>query len=416
MPERQHVDRARKGLHVGLAMHSVLPRGGVIHTLELATALARQGVAVTVFAPVEPGQTLFRPLPDGLPLRLQALPMPRPNGTLLADQVGERIAALRAALPAAAARAGVDVLHVQDSLNGAALAQSPPAMPWLRTVHHLDDFADARLDAWQAMAWQRAQAVCCVSDTWFDQLRARPEAPPVHRVFNGVDLQRFRPGPVAEDAAALSALPAAGLDDAPLLLALGGVEARKNSARLLRAFARLRREVPQAAHARLLVAGGASLLQHGAEQQRWQLALADSGLAEGPAQPVWRTGPLPDAAIAALMRRARLLAMPSLNEGFGLVALEALACGTPVLVSRRAPFTEHLAASPGVSWCEPEDDTSLALGLARAWTQPRLAQPPAVCHTHSWARSALAHLQVYRQCLASAAPSILSHNPAPCLP
>ncbi|RDI23376.1 glycosyltransferase-like protein [Pseudacidovorax intermedius] len=416
MPERQHVDQARAGLHVGLAMHSVLPRGGVIHTLELATALAQQGVAVTVFAPVEPGQILFRPLPDGLALRLQALPMPRPNGTLLADQVGERIAALRAALPAAAARAGVDVLHVQDSLNGAALAQRPPAMPWLRTVHHLDDFTDARLDAWQAMAWQRARAVCCVSDTWFDQLRARPEAPPVHRVFNGVDLQRFRPRPVAEDAAALSALTAAGLDDAPMLLALGGVEARKNSARLLRAFARLRREVPQAARARLLVAGGASLLQHGAEQQRWQAALADCGLDEGAGRPVWRTGPLPDAAIAALMRRARLLAMPSLYEGFGLVALEALACGTPVLVSRRAPFTEHLTGSPGVSWCEPEDEASVALGLARAWTQPRLPQPPAVCHTHSWARSARAHLQVYRQCLASTLSSLASQDPAPCLP
>ncbi|MFP5477719.1 MAG: MSMEG_0565 family glycosyltransferase [Gammaproteobacteria bacterium] len=416
MPERRQVGQAREDLHVGLAMHSVLPRGGVIHTLELANALAGQGVTVTVFAPVEPGQSLFRPLDQGLPLRLHAIPMPRPTGTLLADQVGERIGALRAALPAAAARAGVDVLHVQDSLNGAALAQSPPAVPWLRTVHHLDDFADARLEAWQSMAWQRARAICCVSDTWFDQLRARPEAPPVHRVFNGVDLQRFRPGPVAEDAAALSALTAAGLDDAPMLLALGGVEARKNRARLLHAFARLRREVPQAARARLLVAGGASLLQHGAEQQRWQLALADSGLAEGPGQPVWRTGPLPDAAIAGLMRRARLLAMPSLNEGFGLVALEALACGTPVLVSRRAPFTEHLAGSPGVSWCEPEDDTSLALGLARAWSQTRLTQPPAVCQTYSWARSAVAHLQVYRQCLASATPSTPSRDPAPCLP
>lgn len=416
MPERQQVAQAGEDLHVGLAMHSVLPRGGVIHTLELANALARQGVAVTVFAPVEPGQSLFRPLPGGLPLRLHAIPMPRPTGTLLADQVGERIGALRATLPTAAARAGVDVLHVQDSLNGAALAQSPPAMPWLRTVHHLDDFTDPRLDAWQAMAWQRARAVCCVSDTWFDQLRARPEAPPVHRVFNGVDLQRFCPGPVAEDAAALSPLTDAGLDDAPLLLALGGVEARKNSARLLGAFARLRREVPQAAHARLLVAGGASLLQHGAEQQRWQAALADCGLDEGAGRPVWRTGPLPDAAITALMRRARLLAMPSLYEGFGLVALEALACGTPVLVSRRAPFTEHLTGSPGVSWCEPEDEASVALGLARAWTQPRLPQPPAVCHTHSWARSARAHLQVYRQCLASPPSSLASQDPTPCLP
>ncbi|WP_038211105.1 MSMEG_0565 family glycosyltransferase [Xenophilus azovorans] len=401
------------GPHVGLLMHSVLPRGGVVHTLELAIALARAGTRVTVMAPVEPSQSLFRALPAGLPLRFHPLAMPRPQGEDLGDQVGQRIGALMRALPAAIRASGVDVLHAQDSLNGAALAQLSPAVPWLRTVHHLDAFADPRLARWQDTGWRSARAVCCVSDLWLGHLRANVDVPPIFRVFNGVDLQRFHPGRGADDEGALAPLRAAGLDDAPIVLAVGGVEERKNSARLLRAFARLRHEVPAAARARLVVAGGASLLQHGAEQQHWRAVLRETGLSEGAGASVWRTGALPDPAIPALMRRARLLALPSLNEGFGLVALEALACGTPVLVSRRAPFTEHLQGVAGVTWCEPLDDASIALGLAHAWARPRLPAAPEVCHAHSWPRSARAHLHIYQGVLAT---HPTSERPLPCLP
>ncbi|OUM03496.1 MSMEG_0565 family glycosyltransferase [Variovorax sp. JS1663] len=390
-----------EALHVGLLMHSVLPRGGVVHTLELGLALARQGIRVTVMAPLEPGQTLFRALPAALPIGFMPLRMATPRSTAMADQVGERIDALARALPPAIRASGVGIVHAQDSLNGAALARISPAVPWMRTVHHLDSFGDPRLAGWQDQAWRSARVVCCVSDGWLQRLRIEPEAPPVLRVFNGVDLHRFTPAASPGDEAALAALVAEGLDDAPLVLALGGVEARKNSAMLLRGFARLRREAPAAARARLLVAGGASLLQHGAEQQRWQRALHEEGLVEGPGQAVWRTGAVPDAAVPALMRRARLVAMPSLNEGFGLVAIEALACGTPVLVSRRPPFTEHLRGCEGVSWCDPENPSSVAAGLARAWSQPRLRHSPAVCQAHSWQRSAQAHAVIYEQVLES---------------
>lgn len=386
---------------IALLMHSVLPRGGVVHTLELAGALAAAGTAVDVLAPVEPGQALFRPLPSGVGWVPLAVPAPRASG--LAEQVGQRIDALVQALPAALQRGGYALLHAQDSLNGQALAQLAPAQPWVRTVHHLDDFSDPRLAAWQDGAWRAASAVCCVSDLWARQLRtlAGPEGPPVHRVFNGVALDRFHPGPVASDATLLRQHLPEGrwVDEAPFILAVGGVEARKNSTRLLQAFARLRQH-PSFHGARLVLAGGASLLSHSAEQARWQAALDEAGLAEGPRQPVWRTGPLRDALLPALMRQARLLAMPSLNEGFGLVALEALACGTPVLVSRRAPFTEHLADSPGVSWCEPEDLASLSLGLASAWHAPRLSTAPPVCERLAWRRSALAHQTIHAHVLA----------------
>lgn len=385
-------------LRLALLMHSVLPRGGVVHTLELADALHARGHAVTVIAPVEPGQRPFRT--PRCALRL--LPLPTPQGPLV-EQVRQRIDGLVHALAPLLADGRHDLLHAQDSLNGNALATLRDAgcglPPWLRTVHHLDDFADAALRAWQQRGWQAADAIGCVSAGWCERFE-RDLGRRAERLHNGVDLGRYTPAPGADDARVLAALGLAGGADTRLCLAIGGVEERKNSVRLLEAFARLRRSDPAWADARLLVAGGASLLDHRAEHRRWDAALAALGWREGPEQPVWRCGPLPDAALPPLLRRAALLALPSLVEGFGLVALEALACGTPVLVSRRAPFTEHLADCAAVAWCEPEDIDSIADGLRAAALLPRRATPPPVCIAHGWARSAAGHEAWYRRVLA----------------
>lgn len=379
-------------MKIGLLTHSMRPRGGVVHTLELAAALTARGHAVTVIASAEPGERLFRAV--DFPVRSIAL---APLAGELVAQVAQRIATLVQALPALLRDGRFDLLHAQDSLSGHALAQLAPATPWLRTVHHLDDFAQPVLNDWQDRAWRAADGVACVSDGWCRHFRevlgVRAE-----RMHNGVDLRRYRPAAAPGDGQAVRALglPAAS---GPVVLLVGGVEARKNSVRLLQAFARRRAADPAWADARLVVAGGASMLDHGAARRDWQAQLAALGLAEGPDAPVLRTGPLPDALLPALMRRADLLAMPSLVEGFGLVALEALACGTPVLVSRRPPFTEYLADTPAVAWCEPESVPSIAEGLGAALALPRLAAPPPVCLAHGWDRSAALHEAWYRRVL-----------------
>lgn len=383
-------------MKIALLTHSLRPRGGVVHTLELAQALVRRGHAVTVIAAAERGETLFRPV--GFPVETVALP---PLQGELVAQVTQRIDALVAALPPLLARGGFDLLHAQDSLSGNALALLRGAgyvVPrWLRTVHHLDDFSHPLLNRWQDRAWRAADGVACVSDGWCRHFRERL-GQRAERMFNGVDLARYRPAPEPGDAAAVEAL---GLpaQTGPVLLLVGGVEQRKNSVRLLQAFAQRRATEAAWSDARLVVAGGASMLDHGAARRQWIALLAATSLAEGPYQPVLRTGPLPDALLPALMRRADVLAMPSLVEGFGLAALEALACGTPVLVSRRAPFTETLHDTPAVAWCDPEDVASIADGLQHALALPRLPAPPPVCVAHSWARSAALHEDWYQRVL-----------------
>jgi glycosyltransferase-like protein len=383
-------------MNIALLTHSVRPRGGVIHTLELAGALQRRGHRVTVIASAERGESLFRT--TSFPVQVIRLPV---LGGDLVQQVSQRIAALVQALPALLQAGRFDLLHAQDSLSGNALAllrAQGLALPrWLRTVHHLDVFAQDTLNQWQEFAWRSADGVACVSDSWCAHFRDHFGVT-AERVFNGVDLGRYRIGTDAGDEQRLSDL---GLHDAarPVCLLVGGVEERKNTVRLLQAFARLRRDAPAWADARLVVAGGASMLDHSAARSAWQQALTDLGLAEGANQPVLRTGPLADEALPTLMRRADVLAMPSLVEGFGLAALEALACGTPVLVSNRPPFTEHLRGTPGVAWCDPEGIDSIAAGLQAAACMPRLTAPPPVSVAHSWERSAAVHEAWYERSL-----------------
>ena len=248
-----------ESLRIALLTHSVLPRGAVVHTLELAEALAERGHAVTIVAPVERGQQLFRETR----CRVALIPQPEPSGKLV-GQVAQRIAALERGLPAVLRDGNFNLLHAQDSLSGDALAllasRDRALPPWVRTVHHLDEFSEPELAAWQSRGWQMADAVGCVSDTWCERLRVT-HGVQARRLFNGVSLARFQPRPQPDDAELTRGI---GLDDeaAPLCLAVGGVEQQQQAIWLLQAFARLRATDPAWSHAQLVVAGGASLLDH----------------------------------------------------------------------------------------------------------------------------------------------------------
>jgi len=390
-------------LQVGLLTHSVNPRGGVVHTLELANALHDRGQRVTVFAPALPGQALFR----SPRCAVELVPITqRPAG--LAEMVAARRAAYVKHLCALLRRRRFDVLHAQDGIGGNALADLCDAGAidgFVRTVHHLDRFDDARVMAWQERAFVRASRVLCVSRTWCDILR-REHGVNAALVHNGVDLDRYSSVADASDARVAAHY---GLrPGAPLFLAVGGIEERKNTLRMLEAFIAFHAAQPSA---QLVIAGGASLLDHDAFTRAFHERFRASGLRSGRGEALHIAGTVPDADMPALMRAADALLMPSVREGFGMVVLEALASGTPAVVSRVAPFTEYLGANERDShccWADPFDPASIAQAMWRscdpAHAKALARHTPAVCRRFSWAASAARHELLYRAHLAPAAP------------
>jgi glycosyltransferase-like protein len=374
-------------MNIALLTHSTNPRGGVVHVLELGRALMALGHTVTLVAPAAPGQAFFRETP----CRVELAPAP-PAGADLAETVQRRIAALRAHLASLLQREHFDVLHAHDGIGANALAdlaQHGAIDGYLRTVHHVDRYGDARVQAWEERSIRAAARVLCVSALWCGRLRDEYGIEAV-QVPNGVDLSCYTPHPDARDVQ-LAQRHGIGTGR-PVVLTVGGIEARKNTRRLLQALLQLRRRLPRA---QLVVAGGASLLDHSGEGTAFRAEAAAAGLRIGRGEAIVLTGPLPDADMAALYRIADVLAMPSLLEGFGLAALEALACGTPAVVSCTAPFSEHFA-DDDVQWADPLDAASIAAALQRAVAQGRHREPPAVCHRFAWAHSAEHHDALYR--------------------
>ncbi len=373
-------------LRIAILAHSTNPRGGVVHALELGDApLCRLGHDATVLAPDASGSGFFR---ETL-ARTVSVAASRVGRDVIA-MVETRVADYIRHLEHPAHR-GFDVWHAQDGISGNALATLKGTgliAGFARTVHHVDSFADPQLTALQARAIASADRLFAVSHLWRDWLAREFDRVP-HLIGNGVDVDRFSP---VQDATDMTLRTLLKLPAGEVFLAIGGVETRKNTVRILEAF-----RIVHACHPSscLVIAGGASLLDHDAYQAEFAAALAASGLPDGA---VIRTGPLPQAQMPALYRAVDVLLFPSVKEGFGLVVLEAMASGVPVVTSRIAPFTEYLGEDD-VAWCDPHDIASIAAAMAAALEPPARARFAArgfaVAARHDWAKAAHAHLPAY---------------------
>jgi glycosyltransferase involved in cell wall biosynthesis len=116
---------------------------------------------------------------------------------------------------------------------------------------------------------------------------------------------------------------------------------------------------------------------------------------------VVKTGHLKPAAITSLMRRATAVVVPSTYEGFGLPALEGMACGAPVIAANRGALPE--VCGDAALLVEPDGD-SIADGIERVLSDQSLASElrrrgPERATTFDWSRAAQAHLRVYEAAL-----------------
>lgn len=378
---------ADRPLRIALLTHSTNPRGGVVHALELADALVRLGHEAVVHAPDPDGRGFFRDTLAGT----RSVPVPAPAGPGLAALVESRIAGYLACFEDPAAR-DFDIFHAQDGISSNALVTLRDRGligRAMRTVHHVDRFGDARVDALEARSIRGADELFVVSRVWADEL-ARRFGRQATVVGNGVDMTRFSPDADGREEELRRRF---GLGAGPVFLSVGGIEARKNSLAILQAFAQVRRLKPRA---RLVIAGGASVLDHDSYRARFEAARSACRL---PAGAVVVTGRLDHAEMPALYRIADTLVFPSLNEGFGLAVIEAMAAGLPVVTATIPPFTEHLAADEAV-WCDPHSVASIADAMLVSLVEPLRSRLIAggyrVAARHDWRRTAMAHLAQWR--------------------
>jgi len=389
-----------------LVCHSTRPRGGLVHTLSLGEALLALGVDVRLVALGDPAAGLFRPtvLPHTI------VPTP-PPGETLEERVFAAVDALEAGLNLVCP-AGPVVLHAQDCIAARAVCRirdghfvvgPRSGAVVVRTVHHVDDFTTPALIECQRRAIFDADRVLVVSEHW-RTLLAAGYGVEATIVRNGVDPGRFGAGEPG-DRERFRAQAGAG-PDTFLILTVGGIEPRKGSVTLLEAVAELARTNGAGPRPVLAVVGGHTFFDYRAYRDSALARLPELGLVEG--RDVLLLGTVSEADLGAWYRAADAFAFPSVKEGFGLVVLEALAAGLPVVASDIPVFAEYLEDGRSALLVPPGDPAALAGALGRLAADSDLrrglvdgGQP--LVDRFTWAASARTHREIYADAAATAA-------------
>jgi glycosyltransferase involved in cell wall biosynthesis len=289
----------------------------------------------------------------------------------------------------------------------------PEGVPWVRTFHGpwdaegwMEDIAGtaglhlrARCKKWirriiEKRSLKRARKVIVLSEYSFREARALGVVEErLHVIRGGSDLQRFHPGAGRHMARTRLGLSEGG----PLLLTVRRLVPRMGVESLVRAMPQVLQQCPGAQ----LIIGG-----RGPEHARLQALIRELGLE----QRVTLAGFLPDEQLADYYRAADLFVLPTLSlEGFGLVTVDALACGTPVLGTPAGATPEILGPLDRRLITKGTGPTQLAEGIVEFWksawrhdlTADRLHAH--VQQRYTWEQHTAATMAVYDEVLRDAA-------------
>ncbi len=350
------------------------------------------------------------PAPGDLPDALARLPRlnAQPGRTVTDAAVAgdARRPAEMLAFTRAARRSGADLLFLP------AVYSAFPLWPGTRAVVCFHDaiaerfprmvFPDRKSEwFWRAKSWLAARQstrVMTVSEASARDVGAayRVARERIDVVTEGAD-PRFEP--VVDRAALAAALARLKVPTSrPYFLFVGGISPHKNLATLLTAFARLLEHDD----ATLVLVGDpqADGFLAVAAPLRQQIA-ADPRLA---ARVCW-TGFVRDEELVPLYQGAHALVLPSLLEGFGLPALEAMSCATPILASRAGSLPE--VVGEGGLYFEPLDGAALTTALRTLLRDPAQRDTLAVraldrSKRFSWERGAELAAACFQRALATA--------------
>jgi glycosyltransferase involved in cell wall biosynthesis len=358
------------------ARHLAGPRTGIeVYMEQLLGALGQSGrVDVTAIS--------WAPLDLNLPGVREVVPIRRPDLSGIRATLWKLWFDQWASLRAVAPSHGI-LFHGMEGFLPYSLRSRDRAVA---TVHDLGwqvhpELYDRRLRLMYGalFPWviRRADRFVAVSRYTADDLvrRAGVPASKIDVIYHGLD-PAFSSPPATSNAADSSP---------PYVLAVGGVSPRKNTRRLIEAFARWRGRGGRRSHYRLLITG-TSLDR--------DLAGNGAGLPAG----VSLLGYVDKAELPGLYAGAAAFLYPGIYEGFGLPIIESMACGTPVVTSRTGAAPE--VAGGAAILVDPFDVDNIAEGIEQA-TIPEEAERLRALGARrtpqfQWITAAQATLEVYR--------------------
>lgn len=366
--------------------------GGIAaHAEGLATAMARAGhdvVVLTLHHPDAPADSVV----EGVRVLRAHVDLPWiPDHDLVARMASANHQLVQ--LTAALGSWRPEIVHAHDWLVAWAgdTLKTLWQVPLVATIHatergrhggHLPPGPPAVINAVEWWLTYQANQVICCSAFMRNEVIDGFELPPdkVHLVPNGVDTRLWeppQPAPVRE----------------PLVVAWGRVQYEKGFQVLAAAIAQLRHRVP---HLRCVIAGRGSYLP----ELQLQIDL------EGVGDLVHLAGFVPDDQLRDLLHRSGCAVIPSLYEPFGIVALEAMAAGAPVVAARTGGLAEIVDGTGAGLLFEPGNATELAHRIEEAITSADAAAAMqqiarGLLHDHySWDAIAASTVEVYVDALA----------------
>lgn len=389
--------------------------GGMnVYIQQLALELARRGVEVDVFTRRSDRETatVQEDLPGFRTITLGAGPAAPVSREKLYELVGDFATAVERYGHSSGVR--YDVIHSHYWLSGLAAEKlvQPWHAPWAHMSHTLALLKDAHRGPYQEPeSLQRIQSedrvlraadgVVASNEIERQELLHRYGLSPsrLHVAPCGVDLAIFNPGASASRAQARDRIGIA--EHEKVVIYVGRIEPLKGLETL---FGAARIVAQRVANLRVLVVGGAKAGSDNATERelaRLQGVAADLGVAPC----IEFLGPVPQSGLPDLYRAADVCAVPSRYESFGMVALESLACGTPVVASRTGGLQNTIRHDQNGYLAPIGDERAFAGYLERVLCQPatsaRLSEEAARRATrYSWQRVADANLGVYLNLLA----------------
>jgi len=344
--------------------------GGMnVYVRELVSSLAQAGVSCTVFTrrwhgelpdvvDVEPGFRVVHV--DAGPVDIAKERLPE-----VVDEFADGV------LEELRSRRDVDAIHANYWLSGVAghRLKHELDVPLVSTFHTLarvkaetgDPEPERRVQAEHAvMDCSDAITASCVAEAkqLVELYGAAPER--VQLVPPGVIHAFFSPGDRAGARRALGI----GLDGSPLLLFVGRIQPLKGLDVAVGALAALERP-----DAQLVVVGGPSGADGPAEAAKAHALADELGLTNR----IHWVPPQPHHLLATYYRAADVCVVPSRSESFGLVALEAAACGTPVVAAAVGGLRTLVEDGTTGFLLDERSPDAFAAAIARLLADPRLA-------------------------------------------